>query len=109
MDLVALNGALQRLAEIDPRKSRIMEMRFSWRPDPGRNFRGFRNWSSDCTTRLDNGAILAASRGFPSFSPVNADGWERPKQTLEEGTSAQAAFDHSGLRLAIAGASPHAK
>jgi RNA polymerase sigma-70 factor, ECF subfamily len=36
-DLLALDAALERLARIDPRKSKVVELRFFWRPERRRN------------------------------------------------------------------------
>jgi hypothetical protein len=65
--------------------------------DAGRDIQSFRNWSGDCATRLDSGASLAPSRDFLTTSPMNTDGWERPKQIT--GKSARGVGDHSGTLL----------
>ena len=60
VDVVALDDALNALAEIDPRQSRVVELRFFAGPFIGGNLRGDGYRDRDCATRLDCGSSLAA-------------------------------------------------
>ena len=60
VDVVALDDALNALAEVDPRQSRVVELRFFAGLSVGGNLRGDGDRDRDRATRLDCGPSMAA-------------------------------------------------
>src|SRR6266567_2146612 len=61
-DLVAVDDALNRLAKVDERKSRVVEMRFFWRPERGGNRRSVKGFRRNSGARLETRKSLASTR-----------------------------------------------
>jgi len=61
-DLVAVDDALNRLAKVDERKSQVVEMRFFWWPERGRNCRSIESFTRHCDAGLEISQGLAAAR-----------------------------------------------
>ncbi len=64
VDLIALDDALQDLAKLKPEHSQIVELHFFGGLDLPGSRRGARHFFADGGTRMEDGAGLAASRGF---------------------------------------------
>ena len=84
VDVVALDDALNALAEVDPRQSRVVELRFFAGLSVGGNLRGDGDRDRDRATRLDCGPSLAASGDFPELPNMSSGRWERTKEILEQ-------------------------
>jgi RNA polymerase sigma factor (TIGR02999 family) len=59
-DVIALDDALKTLAQIDPRKAQVVELRFLWRPEFRGDGRGSQGLRDHRAARLEHRTRLAA-------------------------------------------------
>ena len=76
-DFIALDDALRRLAELDERKSRAIELKFFGGLDDGRNRSSSGNFSGDGGTRASPRASMAAPRNVAQLRH------ERARMTID--------------------------
>lgn len=58
-EMIAIDDALNGLAEIDPRKAKVIELRFFWRAERRGNGRSVEDLSAKRDARLEDGQGLA--------------------------------------------------
>ena len=95
-DVVALDDALKTLAAMDPRRSRVVELRFFGGLSAEETAEVLKVSARDRVARLEAGQGVASARVEHGYEPMKPELWEQIAQlhraALEIETEARAAF-----------------